>query len=462
MDITLLKVLTIVGQNGYKTEVKNSRHISGIFLKDEDLWTTLANYQYNKYSSLLSLAICKAIESKDTAKAIKLIRRIAPFVSKDEEKNNPNKTFYKFKRYMSVFISAIKNKNMEVFNRMCNFGLTEKQTHSLMVCAIVNESILVIKYFISKNIDLNFHMLAEFSETCSAKMMKSSLNFGIESKNLEIVKLLIENGARSSVQEITIRYDSCYYNSLSPILICCISKDWDIFEYLLDNSNIVHFEELFDRLGVNGKVDLLKKLVKKHINKIKEVNPYVNEREIVQSNTLIPLFGSSLYFNKMEIYYYLLENFNIDLEVRYKIIRDLCILNKYDILDQFLTKYPGEITYFSYACEHESEEIIACLIKHGAYIHPLHESNPTLLTKIAERNFIGIAQLLLHKGIKINHQSNRGWTALMAAVTNGHKEMVQFLMDNGADQSLKNEHGRTVLEMAKYRNRVEIIKILES
>jgi ankyrin repeat protein len=164
----------------------------------------------------------------------------------------------------------------------------------------------------------------------------------------------------------------------------------------------------------------------------------------------------------MEIYYYLLENFNIDLEVRYKIIRDLCILNKYDILDQFLTKYPGEVTYFPFACEHESEAIIACLIKHGAYIHPLHESNPTLLTKIAERNFIGVAQLLLDKGIKINHQSNRGWTALMAAVTNGHKEMVQFLMDNGADQSLKNEHGRTVLEIAKYRNRVEIIKILES
>ena len=99
MDITLLKVLTIVAQNGYKTEVKNSRHISSIFLKDEDLWTTLANYQYNKYSSLLSLAICKAIESKNTAKAIKLISRIAPYVSKDEEKNNPNKTFYKFKRY---------------------------------------------------------------------------------------------------------------------------------------------------------------------------------------------------------------------------------------------------------------------------------------------------------------------------------------------------------------------------
>jgi ankyrin repeat protein len=363
---------------------------------------------------------------------------------------------------MSVFISAIKNENMEVFSRMCNFGLTEKHTHSLMVCAIVNESISVIKYFIAKNIDLNFHMLAEFSETCSAKMMKSSLNFGIESKNLEIVKLLVENGARSSVQEITIRYDSCYYNSLSPILICCISKDWNIFEYLLDNSNIVHFYELFDRLGVNGKVDLLKKLVKKHINKIKDVNPYVDEREIVQSNTLIPLFGSSLYFNKMEIYYYLLENFNIDLEVRYKIIRDLCILNKYDILDQFLTKYPGEITYFPYACEHDSEEIIACLIKHDAYIHPLRESNPTLLTKIAERNFIGVAQLLLDKGIKINHQSNRGWTALMSAVTNGHVEMVQFLIDNGADQSLKNEHGRNVLEMAKYKNRVKIIKILES
>ena len=98
------------------------------------------------------------------------------------KQENPNVTFYKWERYMSVFKSAIINENIEVLNRMCNFGLTEKKTHGLMFCAIVNKSISVIKYFIAKNIDLNFHMLSEFSETCPTKMMKSSLNFGIEAK----------------------------------------------------------------------------------------------------------------------------------------------------------------------------------------------------------------------------------------------------------------------------------------
>ena len=124
-----------------------------------------------------------------------------------------------------------------------------------------------------------------------------------------------------------------------------------------------------------------------------------------------------------------------------------------------MTKYPGEITYFPHACRHDDKESIICLIKHGASIHQLIETD-SILTIIAKRNFIGVAQLLLDKGIKINHQSNRGWTALMSAVTNGHVEMVQFLIDNGADQTLKNENGSNVLEIAKYRNRVKIIKIL--
>jgi ankyrin repeat protein len=244
-------------------------------------------------------------------------------------------------------------------------------------------------------------------------------------------------------------------------LISCLEKDWDIFEYLLDNSNIYHFEELIVVLCSYYKIDLLKKIVQKQIIMLKEINPHADERLTIESQYLCDAFRTTI--NNAEIYNFLFENFHIDYESRKVIISALGQTNNYDGLDQFLTKYGGFIhyPYLEDFCEYNSEEMITCLIKHyGAYIHPLNTSNPTLLTKIAGRNFIRIAQMLLDKKIDINHQSDRGWTALMAAVTNGHIEMVKFLMENGADKTLKNDKGRDVLEMAKYRDRKEIIKIL--
>lgn len=56
---------------------------------------------------------------------------------------------------------------------------------------------------------------------------------------------------------------------------------------------------------------------------------------------------------------------------------------------------------------------------------------------------------LLDNGAEIDHQTKKGYTALMKASQNGYTEIVLILMDRGANLNLKNIHGATAAELAR-------------
>lgn len=84
----------------------------------------------------------------------------------------------------------------------------------------------------------------------------------------------------------------------------------------------------------------------------------------------------------------------------------------------------------------------------------------------AEKGHIENVRLLLTDGkVDINHQNNFGYTALIEAValTDGSKvyqDIVRLLVDAGADQSLRDNSGKTALDYARQKNYQEIINIL--
>lgn len=82
----LRQVFTLAAQNGYKEEVHQIRFVCSLFFNEEALFDALANYQIKNDISLLAYAICNAIKLKDTARAMKLISRIALPVPKEVEK----------------------------------------------------------------------------------------------------------------------------------------------------------------------------------------------------------------------------------------------------------------------------------------------------------------------------------------------------------------------------------------
>jgi ankyrin repeat protein len=54
-----------------------------------------------------------------------------------------------------------------------------------------------------------------------------------------------------------------------------------------------------------------------------------------------------------------------------------------------------------------------------------------------------------------------GNTALQFAAMSGHTEIVELLLENGADKSLKDNRGMTALQQAEMKGDREIIELLK-
>lgn len=73
-----------------------------------------------------------------------------------------------------------------------------------------------------------------------------------------------------------------------------------------------------------------------------------------------------------------------------------------------------------------------------------------------------IEGLLEHNNYNINGQNKVGITILMSAAVNNNKALVQYLIDKGADLSIKDSFGKDVLFYAKQKNNKDIIDMINA
>ncbi len=71
-------------------------------------------------------------------------------------------------------------------------------------------------------------------------------------------------------------------------------------------------------------------------------------------------------------------------------------------------------------------------------------------------NGLPAVRLLVEAGAEINRQCEHGRTALHMAAAWGHLDVVEYLLDQGADSTIRAEVDGTPAEMARVRNRQEI------
>lgn len=86
----------------------------------------------------------------------------------------------------------------------------------------------------------------------------------------------------------------------------------------------------------------------------------------------------------------------------------------------------------------------------------------TALMLASTEGHLEIVKYLISKGADINAKSDKGWTALMAASgEKGHLDVVKYLISKGADINARNDDGRTALmNAATYSGNLEIVKAL--
>jgi len=72
-----------------------------------------------------------------------------------------------------------------------------------------------------------------------------------------------------------------------------------------------------------------------------------------------------------------------------------------------------------------------------------------------------IVKTLLNAGFNIDARGKKGRTPIMVAIAFEHPETVQFLIDNKADLTVKDDEGATLMELAESENNSAIINALK-
>lgn len=84
----------------------------------------------------------------------------------------------------------------------------------------------------------------------------------------------------------------------------------------------------------------------------------------------------------------------------------------------------------------------------------------TALIVAAEHGHKDVVELLLEHGANVNEKDEDGWTALIYAAVNDYKDVVELLLKHGANVKEKNNLGKTALILVAQYDKENIIKIL--
>ncbi len=107
----------------------------------------------------------------------------------------------------------------------------------------------------------------------------------------------------------------------------------------------------------------------------------------------------------------------------------------------------------------------ALLLTHGAHVHrfsrnPLH--NQPLHACIAISQDCETARLLVEQGADVNMAQAGGYTPLHQAAANGRADLVQMLLDAGADRAMLCHQGKTPADYARERQHDGVLQLLSA
>lgn len=121
-----------------------------------------------------------------------------------------------------------------------------------------------------------------------------------------------------------------------------------------------------------------------------------------------------------------------------------------------------------YAASFNNEEMVKFLLEKGADANTVCEIknehtdiSPTPLMNAAYKGNTNIINMLLENGADINYTTDYGMTALMYAASFNQFEAAKVLLENNADTSITDEYGRTALDLAKSEDYKDIVELLE-
>ena len=123
---------------------------------------------------------------------------------------------------------------------------------------------------------------------------------------------------------------------------------------------------------------------------------------------------------------------------------------------------------FLYAGAEGLLEILRLVNEAGADPAITNRFGGTALIPASERGHVEVVRYLLAESdVDVDHVNRLGWTALLEAIVlgdggRGHQEVVDLLLEAGADPDLADKDGVRPLTLARDRGQTEIARALEA
>ena len=92
--------------------------------------------------------------------------------------------------------------------------------------------------------------------------------------------------------------------------------------------------------------------------------------------------------------------------------------------------------------------------------NPEYINKPDAIVAAAWDGLADLVQRLIDSGADINIQDETGQTALIAASDQGYFGIVELLLKRGADSNIKDKDGDSALDIARFKGHDEIVKLL--
>lgn len=110
-------------------------------------------------------------------------------------------------------------------------------------------------------------------------------------------------------------------------------------------------------------------------------------------------------------------------------------------------------------------EVVRHTLSHGADVRSTDRYDGTALIAASQHGNVEVVKLLLKAGVPVDRVNQLGWTALLEAIILGdgsprYEEVVQLLLDAGADANLADREGITPSRHARERGYKTMVKIL--
>lgn len=117
-------------------------------------------------------------------------------------------------------------------------------------------------------------------------------------------------------------------------------------------------------------------------------------------------------------------------------------------------------TPFILAAYYGNDQALEVLLENGADPCAVDNRGSNAFMGVAFRGHVNTAKwLLANTSCNVNHQNFVGQTALMMSSLFGQEEMIQVLLDNGADPKIEDLQGNTAASLAQSQGLTEAVQM---